>query len=973
MSKDAKGEKVNKSENERCMNEDKLSMCMKNDDVDSISFCYTNADSLLNKMDELKLLIDDKKPDIIAITESMPKNNANIPINEFNIPGYDSFVNKNPKRGVIIYANSQLNAEECQELNENPFEENTWINFTSKEKKSILVGCIYKSPNSTSKNEEELYKLIKNEKIVSYDRVCIVGDFNYPNINWDRTNEGYKEGQFIDSLNDAFLIQMVNKPTRHREGQQANLLDLIIVNDDQMISDITHFSKLGKSDHDTLLFDLYIPKDKPPQEDPKAEYIFKKGNYRKMRQEAEDLEWSYIIDLDVEKQMAEIKKKLMILIEDNVPKKTYKTGGKARPKYLTNRVIKAIKKKYKAYSRYDRSKLWKDYLDYIDERDKSEKARKNARREYEKNIAINCKKEPKKFWKYVRERTKGKTGISPLKMENGSMAVTDKEKADTLNTFFGSVFTKENMENKPEHKPTKWSEGKSITDILVTPAAIEEKLSKLNVNKAYGPDGVPPILLKELRKCLSTPLSYLFNKSLETGKLPEEWKKANVTAIFKKGTKSEPGNYRPVSLTSVICKVFESIVRDVIVEHMKINKLFSECQHGFRQHRSCVTQLLHMMEDLTRLIDDKQNVDMIYFDFKKAFDTVPHNRLLTKLEYYGITGNILSWIENFLSDRKQMVKVGSKFSDSINVTSGIPQGSILGPILFTIFINDLPNEVESFCKIFADDTKIYNVTSESKRLQDDINAMILWSENWQLYFNTGKCKRMHIGTSNDKNEYTMKIGDEDTTIEECTEEKDLGVIIDNQLKFDRHVQETVKKANRVLGAIKRNFTYIDKETLLMLFKGLVRPILEYGNTIWAPHLKRQSTEIEKVQRRATKLVREIKDKPYEVRLEILKLPSLKARRYRGDLIQCYKIFRQIDDIDKNIFFSPAKLEKTRNSEDKIYIDDRRINLRQYFFSYRVAPIWNRLPTNIKNAPSINSFKNYIDKLEEYRKLIYSFD
>ena len=308
MSKDAKGEKVNKSENERCMNEDKLSMCMKNDDVDSISFCYTNADSLLNKMDELKLLIDDKKPDIIAITESMPKNNANIPINEFNIPGYDSFVNKNPKRGVIIYANSQLNAEECQELNENPFEENTWINFTSKEKKSILVGCIYKSPNSTSKNEEELYKLIKNEKIVSYDRVCIVGDFNYPNINWDRTNEGYKEGQFIDSLNDAFLIQMVNKPTRHREGQQANLLDLIIVNDDQMISDITHFSKLGKSDHDTLLFDLYIPKDKPPQEDPKAEYIFKKGNYRKMRQEAEDLDWSYIIDLDVEKQMAEIKK-----------------------------------------------------------------------------------------------------------------------------------------------------------------------------------------------------------------------------------------------------------------------------------------------------------------------------------------------------------------------------------------------------------------------------------------------------------------------------------------------------------------------------------------------------------------------------------------------------------------------------------------------------------------------------------------
>ena len=207
------------------------------------------------------------------------------------------------------------------------------------------------------------------------------------------------------------------------------------------------------------------------------------------------------------------------------------------------------------------------------------------------------------------------------------MAVTDKDKADTLNKFFGSVFTKEDLTNLPESKPTKWSDGRTITDIVVTPAAIEEKLSKLDINKAYGPDGIPPIVLRELRSSLSTPLSYLFNKSIESGTLPEEWKSANVTAIFKKGTKSEPGNYRPVSLTSVICKVFESIVRDCIVDHMNINNLFSECQHGFRQHRSCITQLLQVMEDLTKLLDEKNSIDVIYFDFKKAFDTVPHQRL----------------------------------------------------------------------------------------------------------------------------------------------------------------------------------------------------------------------------------------------------------------------------------------------------------------------------------------------------------
>ena len=944
-----------------------------NDDVHSCSFLYTNADGLFNKLGELKLNIDEKNPDIIAITEVMPKNKDTPTTNELSIPGYDIFINKNPKRGVLIYAKSQLNAVECQDLNNNNFEENTWISFTNKDKKSTLVGCLYKSPSTTKENEEELWNLMRNEKITKFDKVCLVGDFNYPNINWEGTNEGQKECKFIDSINDAFLVQMVTKPTRHREGQQSNLLDLVLVNDDQMISDITHYAKLGKSDHDVLLFDLYIPKEKQPTEEMKSEYMYKKGNYKQMNEEAQDYDWSYLIDLSVEDQLAAIKNKLFQLIDKYVPNKKKNVRSKAKPRWFTNRVIKKIKKKYKAYKLYDETNLWKDYLDYIEARDISEGARKQAQRDFEKNIAINCKKEPKRFWKYVREKTKGKSGISPLKRENGDMAVSDEDKAETLNNFFGSVFTKEDESNLPESKPTEWSGGKAIADIIVTPAAIEEKLSKLNINKAYGPDGIPPIVLKELRESLSTPLSYLFNKSIESGALPEEWKTANVTAIFKKGTKSEPGNYRPVSLTSVICKVFESIVRDCIVDHMTINKLFSECQHGFRQHRSCVTQLLHVMEDLTKLLDDKNNIDIIYFDFKKVFDTVPHKRLLTKLEYYGITGNILLWIKDFLSNRKQAVKVGSNFSNMIDVTSGIPQGSTLGPILFTIFINDLPDQVESYCKIFADDTKIYNITSESKQLQDDINSMIMWSEHWQLYFNTGKCKRMHIGKTNSKQEYTMTIENKETIIQECTEEKDLGVIIDNELKFDKHIQEAVKKASRVLGMIKRNFMYIDKENLLLLYKGLVRPILEYGNVIWAPYLKRQSSEIEKIQRRATKLIKEIKDEPYERRLKLLKLPSLKARRTREDLIQCYKIFRQVDDISTDTFFTQAKSQSTRNNTDKIFIRYSKLNIRKYCFTNRVAPLWNSLPYYIKNAPSTNHFKSFIDNWETFKNIMYSYD
>ena len=177
------------------------------------------------------------------------------------------------------------------------------------------------------------------------------------------------------------------------------------------------------------------------------------------------------------------------------------------------------------------------------------------------------------------------------------------------------------------------------------------------------------------------PLSILFNKSLELGKISLEWKNANVVAIFKKGTKSNPGNYRPVSLTCVTCKILESVIRDAIVEHMNDYNLYSDCQHGFRKRRSCVTQLLHVMEDLSLLVENGCDIDVIYFDFRKAFDQVPHQRLLTKLASYGIAGNIIQWIADFLSNRCQKVRVGNCYSSKADVLSGIPQGSILGPIL----------------------------------------------------------------------------------------------------------------------------------------------------------------------------------------------------------------------------------------------------------------------------------------------------
>ena len=537
----------------------------------------------------------------------------------------------------------------------------------------------------------------------------------------------------------------------------------------------------------------------------------------------------------------------------------------------------------------------------------------------------------------------------------------------------------EDKGNLPKFDTAEKSNGCTITDLRVTPNAVQNKLAGLDPNKANGPDNIPARLLKELSKELSLPYCLLFNKSLESGEIPLDWKKANVKAIFKKGTRSDPGNYRPVSLTSISCKILESFIRDAIVDHMKSNKLYSQCQHGFRRHRSCITQLLEVMEDFTKLIENERNIDIIYLDFKKAFDSVPHERLLIKLESYGITGNINLWIRDFLNNRQQKVRVSNSYSEEAKVLSGIPQGSILGPVLFTLFINDLPDNLSSTCKIFADDTKMYNTPQNQKDIQDDLNRLTDWSKTWKLFFNTSKCKVLHVGKSNPKYKYTMEQEGDETEVQECTQEKDLGVVFDNKLKFDLHVQSAINKANKMTGIIKRTFSFLDIPSFMRLYKAMIRPHLEYGNIIWSSsNLIRQSKAIENVQRRATKLLPAIKDLTYEARLRALKLPSLKSRRLRGDLIQTYKIINQVDDVDTNHFFKMANMTDnksniTRKSYQKILHQQNLTNTRRYSFSHRVIKHWNSLPEHVKKAQNTNSFKTALDKQEMVRNTWYEFD
>ena len=397
--------------------------------------------------------------------------------------------------------------------------------------------------------------------------------------------------------------------------------------------------------------------------------------------------------------------------------------------------------------------------------------------------------------------------------------------------------------------------------------------------------------------------------------------------------------------------------------HMTRNNILSSLQHGFVHGRSCTTQLLEVLDKWMEAIEQGDSVDAIYLDFAKAFDTVPHQSLLVKLAGYGIGGKVLQWIAAFLEGRRQRVLVNGSKSSRSPVTSGIPQRSVLGPMLFVCYINDMPDVVDSPIYMFADDTKIFRqMTAQSDQvtLQKDLRQLEARTRKWQLRFNEEKCKVMYLGQYSHHYDYTITSGGKDTTLGETTNDRDLGVQIDRDLKFDEHVEMVANKANKMLGLIRRSFTFLDGPTMKKLYTSLVRPILEYGHVVWAPTLKRDQQMIDNVQRRTTKLVLELKNLEYDDRLRALKLPSLYYRRARGDMIETYKYLHGIYKVDR----MPLELDNntvTRGHSLKLKKERVTARQRKHYFRHRVVNRWKTLTEYVISAPSLNIFKSRLDR------------
>ena len=924
-----------------------------------LRFGTINVNSLINKINFVEEILITYKFSVLCICETWLVESC--PSSFVDVWGFELFrgdvVGTIRKHGTAIYVRKNLKPV--------PFDVNIPnLAVVFLPAPALYIVSIYRPPSY-----DEVQNLQLREFLLEFcldKEVIVLGDFNLPSLKWSSSNPigGYVspvDASFFDIFSLLGLHQLVDEPTF---ALSSNVIDLILVSERESVFQVFLLPPLPGCHHSPVICDYTWCNDQMIDTEVMTyRRLWHKGRYAEMSESLDLIDWEAVfLGCNINSCCDRFYDILASLIDQFVPLQSdseMRSHGNFRPPRSLIRERASLWSRFKLLRR-DLGRNHATSLEIFNQFQSVNYRLRNFSRlkqlNHERSLVAELNNAPKLFHGYIRRKKEGKAPVGPLKILSGELVTCPYAIGEVLADKFGEVQSSDDVSLVLNHQ--------AFEGVLHCPIISYEQvrllLCGLDSSSSAGPDDVHPRLLKSCADSLAYPLQYIFSLVVSRGVFPDKWKEAIVVPLFKRGSRCSASNYRPISLTSVCSKTLERILSDHVIQYLDENNILSEHQYGFRSGMSTEDQLLYTYGNVCKCVDSGGVVDMVYLDFSKAFDRVSHQLLLQKLSALGFDNSFLSLLESFLVGRTFSVSVGGCLSNRRSVGMGVPQGSVLGPLLFLVYVNFVMDGVVSRWVAFADDFKVW-IGSDGRDgaldwevLQADLDRIHRVSGSWQLKLNTGKCVSMHFGRGAGN---TYSIGN--NQLESVDSYRDLGIMMDSSLKFHVHTRGVVGRAGAMMSELLRATICRDKDFMVTLFTSHIRPILEYCSPVFNVGWLGDIRLLESVQRRWTREVVGMSGLEYGERLRCLGLYSIYGRFLRQDIIKVYKILNGNNDSLKAMF-ERSGVDRTRGHRFKLVLPRCRSELFRRSFFVRSVGHWNKLPNALVESDSLFSFKRGLD-------------
>ena len=925
-----------------------------------IRLCLTNIRGLRSNFSHLNTTLKDNY-DIICINETFL--DPSCPNSKLSVPGFQEII-RNDRQGfgggVGVYVRNCIACKRRVDLETNALEIIA-LEVRSHNNKFILIN-VYNPNNRTLDFYNEMQSCIDQVRTCGISKFIIVGDLNSDL----RTPSG---GELLHFSDRNLLRLHVTEPTRFT-GNSSTCLDQVLSNCPESVTSCTVLAPVGSSDHCTVSATLLF-RFKSPQAYKRHVWLYKRADFDGLREKLSDVAWSQELESNNVNDTTNIFTSILLnYARQYIPNRVITVRPGDTPWYNTQ--LRALCRKkdrihYKAKTK-DTPELWAKFRSI---RNEYISACRVAESDYEISLEHSLDAgptiDPRRWYQISKSLLGRNTSLTyPPIHVSGDIVVDPQAKALLYNDFFLSICTlDESMASLPQVNE---SQIPTIDSISVAENEVLDLLKCIDTSKATGPDGISPLLLKELATVIYKPLTVIFNQSLQNKEFPSLWKQANVIPIHKKGNVHLCTNYRPVSLLSCVSKIFERIIFKHMYNFILDNQLITKSQSGFTPGDGTTYQLIYLYHNFCEAIDQGKEVRVVFCDISKAFDKVWHSGLLFKLHKNGIRGDLLEFLGNYLNDRKQRVTIEGHSSPWGIIRAGVPQGSVLGPLLFLIYINDIVDIINNKISLFADDTSLSVIVETpliaANLLNDDLMNISNWANQWLVSFNSQKTDDMVISRKIDKPQHPGLLFN-NAEIARVDTHKHLGLVLSSSLSWSAHIQEISTKACKTLNVMHALKYKLSRKALENIYITFVRPTLEYCDVIWDGCLQKDKDLLENIQLAAARVVTGARrGTSHSALLKETGWQTLQQRRDTHKLIMLYKILNNLTPEYLKELIPPLASQRSdrtlRNSSNIQQIKSKNNYFRDSFLPSTISK-WNSIPITVRNSPSLAIFRSELNK------------